>query len=99
MVSFDLRKAFDTAHSKFVLGKLMNLELDSISMNWFISYLNEYKQYVEINICESSKNDTFYGIPQGTILKPTPFFNSCEFTVMFAIVWTLRLYADDTIPV
>ena len=49
MVILDLQKAFDTVNHKIIINKLKALGLNQIAINWFVSYLRDREQIVDIN--------------------------------------------------
>ena len=52
-VFIDLRKAFDTIDHKLLLNKLDHLGIRGIVNDWLGSYLNDRRQFVEINNIQS----------------------------------------------
>ena len=48
MVVLDLQKAFDTVNHKILINKLKALGLNQIAKNWFVSYLRDREQIVDI---------------------------------------------------
>ncbi len=66
IVSIDMRKAFDSVHRELLLQKLKHRY--KISDYWLRSYLNDRKQYVQLEDKQSSINDVLIGTPAGSIL-------------------------------
>ena len=64
----DLKKAFHTIDHKILLKKLENYGIRGIVHNWIHSYLQNRKQYVDYNNCNSKKINVTCGIPQGSVL-------------------------------
>ena len=48
MIVLDLQKAFDTVNHKILINKLKALGLNQIAINWFVSYLRDREQIVDI---------------------------------------------------
>jgi hypothetical protein len=69
----DLRKAFDTCDHQILIKKLEKLGIRSKELDWFISYLNDRKQFVKIAETESDLLNINKGVPQGSILGPILF--------------------------
>lgn len=75
MEFFDLAKAFDCVNNEILLSKLHHCGVQSVSINWFRSYLLNKKKRMELKIqsagvyysnCETVK----HGVPQGSVLGP-----------------------------
>ena len=47
-VYVELSKAFDTVHHNILLKKLQHFSLRGRVFDWFKTYLNDSKQYVEV---------------------------------------------------
>lgn len=70
----DFRKAFDAVDHSILIQKLAIYKIDLVSLNWFISYLNDRKQAIKSDKGLSEFSIMQYGVPQGSILGPTLFF-------------------------
>ncbi len=66
----DLSKAFDVINHEILLHKLNRYGIRGIVNQWFQNYLNDRKQFVEIQKTQSSLLDIMCGVPQGSILGP-----------------------------
>ena len=67
-VFLDLKKAFDTVNHDILMKKLEFYGIRGKVFNWLKSYLNNRKQYVHYNGCDSDKKTVTHGVPQGSIL-------------------------------
>ena len=95
-IYLDLQKAFDTVNHSILLKKLDIYGVRGITLNWFISYLSNRKQYTVLLNHESSLEFINYGVPQGSVLGPLLFLiymNDIQYAVPDA---KLKLFADDT---
>ena len=69
----DLSKAFDCLPHDLLIAKLEAYGFDIESLNIFISYLNQRKQFVNIKGTLSDILEILSGVPQGSILGPILF--------------------------
>ena len=92
-IYLDLAKAFNTIDHNVLIDKLPKLGTRGKSLDWFVDYLFNISQTVEINGCRSGVEPIVSGVPQGSILRPLlliMFYNdfadhihSCE-VIMYA---------------
>ena len=95
-ILFDLRKAFDTIDHSISHGKVEMYCVRGVGLDWFISYLNNRKQFVKVQGAESNSLTIFCGVLQGSIIGPLLFIihindipSSCEGNIP-------ELFADAT---
>ena len=69
----DLSKAFDTLDHEILLKKLDHYGIRGLANSWFRSYLENRRQYVELNNKKSTCLPLPTGVPQGSILGPLLF--------------------------
>ena len=77
-------------------NKLRYYVITDISLKWFMSYLSQRTQYVEVNGIQSSKRVIQTGVPQGSILGPLLFLIYMNDIPSATEYFTFILYADDT---
>ena len=95
MVFLDATKAFDKVWHKGLLFKLRQVGIEGMVLNWLSSYLENRRQQVVINGCNSSVFPVKAGVPQGSVLGPLLFlviFND----ITQGIDSTMSLFADDS---
>ena len=69
-VFLDLSKAFGKINHTILINKLQCYGARCPAFNWFVSYLQNRKQYVVFNKTESEYKEISCGVPQGSILGP-----------------------------
>ena len=95
-IYIDLSKAFDTLDHIILSNKLRYYGITGISLKWFMSYLSQRTQYVEVNGIQSSKMVILTGVPQRSILGPLLFLIYMNDIPSATEYFTFMLYADDT---
>ena len=95
-IFLDLSKAFDTLNHDILMTKLHSYGMDNLELNWFKSYLNNRKQFVQINHCKSDIISSSVGIPQGSSLGPLLFNIYVNYIQNSTDYFKFIMYADDT---
>ena len=96
-IYLDLSKAFDTVDHNIMLHKLEYYGIRGAPLDWFKSYLNDRKQYTQLNNNKSELKHIRYGVPQGSVLGPLLFLVYIN-DIIHAVKPEdkLRLFADDS---
>ena len=74
-IYLDLTKAFNTISHKVLIDKLPKFGIRVKSLDWFVDYLFNKSQTVEINGCRSGVKPIVSSVPQGSILGLLLFYN------------------------
>ena len=75
LVFCDISKAFDRVWHKGLIFKLKSIGVSGDMLEWFTNYLSNRRQRVCIRGCISPWLKILAGVPQGSILGPTLFFD------------------------
>ena len=95
-IFMDLSKAFDTLDHKILINKLKYYGINGTPLCWFMSYLSNGTQYVEMNNVISSRSTISTGVPQGSILGPLLFLVYMNDLPCASNLFHCILYANDT---
>ena len=99
LILFDLSAVFDTIDHITLINRLSSwYGISGTALDWFTSYLSDRCQQVKIQDYISDAVYIYFGIPQGSFLRPILF---TLYTVPLSQVITEHdvehnLYADDT---
>ena len=69
----DYSKAFDTAQLHATIQKLHKIGFATSVLKWFISYLENRSQYVQVNDAKSATKPCPFDVRQGSVLGPLLF--------------------------
>ena len=72
----DYSKAFDTVQHHTIIQKLHKIGFSASALKWFISYLGNRSQYVQVNDSKSATKPCHVDVPQGSVLGAL-LFNLC----------------------
>ncbi|CAB4029518.1 Hypothetical predicted protein, partial [Paramuricea clavata] len=70
VISFDLKKAFDSVSHNIICKKLGKTNINPYVINWIRNFLTDRRQRVIVNGIETNYVDINKGVPQGTVLGP-----------------------------
>uniref|UniRef100_A0A669DXW8 Reverse transcriptase domain-containing protein n=1 Tax=Oreochromis niloticus TaxID=8128 RepID=A0A669DXW8_ORENI len=97
LVLLDLSAAFDTVDHNILLERLEHaVGITGTALQWFVSYLSNRLQFVQVNGESSSHTKVNYGVPQGSVLGPILF--TLYMLPLGSIIRSIHFhcYADDT---
>ena len=95
-IYLDLTKVFDPTGHNVLIDKLLKFGICGKSRDWFVEYLFNRSQTVEINGSRSVVEPIVSDFPQGSILRPLLFMFYNDFPnhiQSFEVI----MYADDTV--
>ena len=98
LVMLDLSAAFDTIDHSILLETLRKkVGISGKALDWFLSYLSNRSQRVQISNVVSDREKLKYGVPQGSCLGPILFliYASTLFNVIEQHLPNAHCYADD----
>lgn len=95
-IFLDLSKAFDTIDHNILLNKLKYYGLRGSTLQLLKSYLQNRKQYIEIEDIKSDILSVTIGVPQGSILGPLLFVIYINDFSQASHKFDFIMYADDT---
>ena len=92
----DLSTYFDTIYHTILISKLEHYGVENNELQWFISYMHNRQQYVEIENTKSTTETITTGVPQGSILGPLLFLIYINDIALASTTLSPIMYADDT---
>ena len=95
-VFMDLQRAFNTINFEILVKKLEHYGFRGVSLSWFKSYLEDWKQFTVVNGYDSSFRTITCGIPQGTVLGPLLFLLYINDIPNAVRDSNIKLFADDS---
>ena len=96
MIFIDLKKAFDTVDHQILLNEMRNHGIDVLEHQWFSTYLDNRRQFCNVNGVCSDPEEFNIGVPQGSCLGTLLlliYINDIPFGLNRA---KATMYADDT---
>jgi hypothetical protein len=98
MISFDMKKAFDSLNHKDLMNSLCNENFPPQFLQWCASYLQSRYQFVSINQSTQSKLLTVTsGVPQGSVIAPYLFAAHMGSLKPASPTTCMTKYADDVV--
>ena len=91
----DLSKCFDCHPHDFLIPKLHAHDFDTSSLKHVHNYLTNRYQRVKMNNSYNVFNLTKYGVPQGSIIGPIPFYFFLCGLFLIAKGIDIASFADD----
>ena len=91
-----LSKAFDFLSHFILLDKLKHYGVEGVAHDLLKNYLENRKQFVQLNDHSSELECVLNGIPQGSILGPLQFLIYINDILNSSNVFNFLLYAADT---
>lgn len=93
----DLSKAFDTISHGSLINKLPRFGINSVTQEWFASYLFARKQQVKYQGTLSTATSVFCVVPQESILGPLLFLVHFNDSITTLTTYQIVMYADHTV--
>ncbi len=91
----DLSKAFDFVDHEILKQRLLGVGLSVNTVGWFVNYLSDRSQCINIEGITSSTRNVKIGVPQGSVLGPLLFILYINNIGNNFAHSSFHLYADD----
>ena len=99
VISFDIKKAFDSLHHAHLMESLKNGNVPSKALRWIASFLQNRYQSVCVKGVHSSLTPVSSGVPQGSVLAPFLFAAHMGSLMPHDSNTLMIKYADDVVTV
>ena len=99
VISFDMKKAFDSLHHAHLMDSLKSSSLPSKALRWIASFLQDRCQSVRIKGISSTLKPVPSGVPQGSVIAPFLFAAHMGSLMPHDSSTLIVKYADDIVTV
>lgn len=99
IISFDMRKAFDSLNHEQLMDSLVKGNLPSKFLHWIASFLQSRSQFVSIKEAYSTIKPVTSGVPQGSVIAPFLFAAHMGSLTPYYPDSVMTKFADDIVTV